>query len=125
MKNFLTYTSIVEALTGLGLIIIPATVVRILLATELNSPLASLLAMIGGVAIFSVALACWMARSVGNPLVEIKMLLFYNAAVSLILIYSTVKWGFGGIAFWGIILFHIAQTIISLLMVKKLAAPTV
>src|SRR5579863_6333464 len=112
MKIFLTYTAIIEVLTGLGLLFIPATVVRILCATALNGSLTLLLAMVAGAAIFSLGLVSCLARSVINPSVEIKMLLFYNASVTLILFY-------GGIVLWSVIVLHFVQTIISILMIRK------
>jgi len=60
---FLTYTAIIEGLTGLALIAIPAKTGLLLLETELSSPLDILLAMVGGAAIFSLALGTWFARS--------------------------------------------------------------
>ena len=119
MKIFLTYTAIIEVLTGLGLLFIPATVVRILCATALNGSLTLLLAMVAGAAIFSLGLVSWLARSVINPSVEIKMLLFYNASVTLILFYGAMKLGFGGIVLWSVIVLHFVQTIISILMIRK------
>lgn len=63
MKIYFIYTSIAEALTGLGLIFIPAKVIQLLLATELNNSLDIILAMAAGVAICSIAFASWMTRN--------------------------------------------------------------
>jgi hypothetical protein len=78
MKNFLTYTAIIEAITGLGLMIIPSTIARILLNSELEGPVATLLAMVGGAAIFSLAMGAWFNRSDIHLRLAVKMLLFYN-----------------------------------------------
>jgi hypothetical protein len=119
MKIFLTYTAIFEGLTGFGLIFIPTTVVRILCSTALNGSIATLLAIVAGAAIFSIALVSWLARSIVTPSIEVKMLLFYNASLTLILFYGALKLGFGGIVLWTVIVLHFMQTIISVLMLQK------
>ncbi len=119
MKIYLTYTAIFEGLTGFGLIFIPATVVRLLCATALNGPIAILLAMVAGAAIFSLALVSWLARSIVRPSIEVNMLLFYNASVTLILFYGALKLGFGGMVLWTVIVLHFVQTIISFLILPK------
>ena len=119
MRIFLTYTAIAEFLTGIGLMFCPSFVVRLLLATELYDKLTVLLAIVAGAAIVSVSLVSWMARLNATPLIEIKMLLFYNAAVSLVLLYGIVKLGFGGIALWAIIIFHVIQTAVSVEILRS------
>ena len=112
MKNFLTYTAIIEAITGLGLMIIPSTVARILLNSKLEGPVATLLAMIGGAAIFSLALGAWFNRSNSHVLLGVRMLMFYNALVTLILLFGILKMGVGGLVLWIVVIFHFAQTVI-------------
>jgi hypothetical protein len=119
MKIFLTYTAIFECLTGFGLMFIPTTVVRILCATVLNGSVAILLAMVAGAAIFSVGLVSWLAREIIQPSAVLKMLLFYNASVTLILFYGILKLGFGGIILWSVIVIHFLQSIISGWMLQK------
>jgi hypothetical protein len=119
MKIFLTYTAILEGLTGFGLIFIPTTVVRILCAAELNGSMAILLAMVAGAAIFSIGLVTWLARSIVTPSIEVKMLLIYNASVTLILFYGALKLGFGGIVLWSVMVIHFVQAIISVLILQK------
>jgi hypothetical protein len=119
MKTFLTYSAIIEALTGLGLIIVPKVLVNTIFATDLNSTLATLLCMLAGVAIFSIAWAAWMVRPDIHPKIEVKMLLFYNAAVFLVLLYGALQFGFGGMVLWCVIIFHFVQTVISIMILKK------
>jgi xanthine/uracil permease len=118
MKNFLTYTAIIEAITGLGLMIIPSTVARILLNSELEGPVATLLAMVGGAAIFSLALGAWFNRSNIQVLMGVRMLLFYNAIVTLIFLFGSLKMGLGGLVLWSVIVFHFAQTVICLNLLR-------
>ncbi len=119
MKDFLTYTAIIEAITGLGLMIIPSTVARILLNSELEGPVATLLAMIGGAAIFSLALGAWFNRSNIHVLMGIRMLMFYNALVTLILLFGMLKMGIWGLVLWIVVIFHFVQTCICLKLVQN------
>jgi hypothetical protein len=118
-KTFLTYTSIIEALTGLALIAVPARAAILLLETELSGSLEIILAMVGGAAIFSLALGCWLARQNAAADTLVKALLFYNFAVATILLYGALGLGFKGPALWAVIIFHYFQTIVSLWIIQK------
>jgi|SRR5450432_352650 len=118
-KPFLTYTAIIEGLTGLALIAIPAKTGLLLLETELSSPLDILLAMVGGAAIFSLALGTWFARSDATSKAALNMLLFYNGAVACILLYGALGLGFKGILLWAVIIFHFCQTGICIGIIRK------
>ena len=119
MKTFLTYTSIVEALTGLALMIVPSRTVLLLLEADLSGPLETILAMIGGAGIFSLSLACWLARPNAAASVAVKALLFYNFSVTVILLYGALGLGFKGPALWFVIIFHLFQTIMSIVVIQK------
>jgi hypothetical protein len=119
MKSYLTYSSIIEALTGLGLLIAPSKVVLLLLETELSGSLEIILAMIAGAAIFSLALTCWLSRADAAAPVAIKTLLFYNFAVAAILLYGAVGLGFKSPALWLVIIFHFLQTVVGILIINK------
>src|SRR4051812_22935170 len=118
-KTFFTYTGIIEALTGLGLLIAPAAVTRILLGAELQDSLEIVLAMVAGAAIFSVALVSWLSRKNIVAVMSLAVLLFYNFAVSLILLYSTLGLKFSGMFLWGVIAFHLFQTVQCGVLLKK------
>jgi hypothetical protein len=118
-KFFFTYTGIIEALTGLGLMMVPATIVRVLLGAELRSGLEIILAMVAGAAIFSIALLCWLSRINTESLVAPGVLLFYNFAVSLIFLYAALGLKFTGFPLWGVIAFHLLQTVLCGVLLKK------
>jgi hypothetical protein len=62
MKLLLKLTALIEAATGLGLITVPAVVVRLLLGSELlgaGIPLGRLT----GVALLTLGIVCWLASS--------------------------------------------------------------
>ena len=119
MKIFLSYSAIVEGLTGLGLMAFPSLVVNLLLNSTLTAPVAIILSLIAGVAIFSFALVAWLLRAHPASLIAVKALLFYNLAISVMLVYGILKFGFAGLAVWIVILFHVVQSIISLILISK------
>ena len=60
MNRLLKLTAIIEAATGLGLIAVPAMIVRLLLGAEISG--ASIpLGRIAGVALLALGVACWLA----------------------------------------------------------------
>ena len=61
MKFLLTLTALIEALTGLGLLIVPAIVVKLLLGAEISGA-AIPLGRVAGAALLALGVACWRAR---------------------------------------------------------------
>jgi hypothetical protein len=106
MKSFLTYTAIIEALTGLGLIIVPSKVVLLLLETEINGSLEIILSMVAGAAIFSLALACWFFRLQSGAAIAIRAMLYYNFSLASILLYGALRLGFRGSVLRLVIFYH-------------------
>ena len=119
MKTFLTYSAIIEAITGLALIFAPSKTVGILLETETNGPLEITLAMVAGAAIFSLAIFCWLFKKHSGARLAIKAMSFYNFSVAGILLYATLGLGFTGAALWLVIVFHFIQTAIGILLINK------
>ena len=63
MKSLLTITAIVEAATGLGLVVLPSVVVQLLLGSPLHAPAAVMLGRVAGAALLALGVACWLARA--------------------------------------------------------------
>ena len=117
-KLFLTWSAVIEALTGLGLLIVPSTIIAVLFKTALSNPLEKILAMVAGTAVCSVALTAWLARSLAQPMIALKMLIFYNIIVGGVLLYGIMALGFGGIVLWGVIIFHMVMFILAIIALK-------
>jgi len=113
MKRFLTLTAIIEAATGLGLILVPAMVVRLLLGAEISG--ASIpLGRVTGVALLALGVACWFARSEvqnraarGLP----SAMMLYNVGVILILGAAGLQSRPVGIALWPAVILHAAMSV--------------
>jgi hypothetical protein len=109
MKTFLTVTAIVEAGAGLALLAVPSTTASLLLGTPLDSPAAASLARVGGAAILTLALVCWLARSDAQSPASrglVMAMLFYNLAVAAVLAFASLGDGLHGVLLWPAVAFH-------------------
>ncbi len=119
MKLFLKFTAIVEALTGILLVLVPGRVVSVLFGTELTDKTGIILAMLAGVAIFSLSLICWLLAEQDAALAAVQALLVYNVTVTFILLYGKFAFGIQGWVLWLIIIFHGVQSLQSLRFLRK------
>jgi hypothetical protein len=105
MKNVLTVAAVLEVATGLGLVIVPVLVGRLLLGAEMTGA-ALPLARVLGIALISLGIACWPGRS---PLCG---MLTYSAAVTLFLGYGGYVGRFHGILLWPAVIAHLILTVL-------------
>ena len=121
MKLFLTYSALIEALTGVLLITFPSRIVYLLLETTLNGPGEFIVTMIAGAAIFSLAAGCWFLRETAAAPIGVKVLFIYNAALTVIVLYAILGYALKDAALWLVGGFHLFQTLVSLriLQIKK------
>jgi hypothetical protein len=116
MKAFLSLTAILEGITGLALILVPTYIIPLLLSTPVEETGGIIAARIAGIAIASLALACWFSKNNKNNSGIVKSLLFYNFAIIAIFIYAVMIYELTsqflglvvvahiGLGFWGVIL---------------------
>jgi hypothetical protein len=94
-QTLLVYTAVLEVLTGIGLLLAPALLIRILLGAELSDPVAFTIARVGGSAIVAIGIMCWLARK-DQQSISLRALtsglLVYNIAVFATLAYSAVSY---------------------------------
>jgi len=106
MKRLLAFTAALEAATGLGLLIVPSMISKVLLGATIDSPVAVTVARIAGAALLALGVACWLARDDGYILVV--AMLFYNVIAAAILAYAAVSLALSGIGLWPAIGLHTA-----------------
>ncbi|MDB6133700.1 MAG: hypothetical protein JWM59_1943 [Verrucomicrobiales bacterium] len=106
MKLLLAITAVMEAVTGLGLLLSPSLIVRLLLGTPPDGLAAGTVGRIAGAALLALGLACWMARAGSRALV--LAMLFYNAAAGAILAHAALGAGLSGPGLWLAIGLHTA-----------------
>ena len=108
MKSLLTLTALIEVAIGLSLIAIPSVTASLLLGASLIEPSGILVARIGGAALISLAIACWLSKDEGNSsLVIAKALVFYNTAAALLLVYGVMIEKFSGLGLWPAAMLHV------------------
>ena len=113
MKRLLTLTAIIEVPIGLGLMAVPALIVRLLLGSPLDSSAAVMLGRVAGVALFALGLACWLARDDTQSHAArglVVTMLFYNVAVAALLAYASLGLGLHGILLWPAVIIHTVMT---------------
>ena len=109
MKRLLGITGIIEALTGLGLIAAPSIVVRLLLASPLDTSATAMLGRVAGAALLALGVACWLARDDTHSRAArglVAAMLLYNVAVVAFLTYSGIGLELRGVALWPAVIFH-------------------
>jgi hypothetical protein len=65
------------------------------------------LARLAGVALMSLAIACWLSRNNAAAAGVVKAMLFYNIAAATLLLYGVVGYKFSGIGLWPAVLIHV------------------
>ena len=112
MKLLLTLTALFELATGLALIAIPSVIASLLLGVSLTEPSGILVGRIGGAALISLAIACWLSRDERHSsLVIAKALVFYNIAAALLLVYGILIEKLSGLGLWPAAILHVGLLI--------------
>jgi hypothetical protein len=120
-RRVLAFSAVVEAATGLALIVAPALVVALLLGTNDSGQLLPL-ARCFGVALLGLALACWpsglSAAGKGSP--ALRGMLTYNFLIALFLAYLGVVERVGGILLRPAVALH---AIVALMLARSWVVP--
>jgi hypothetical protein len=123
VKKFLTLTAILEGLTGIALIAIPGTIGFILLGTPPNGPGTTIISMIAGAAILSLALICWLLRKISSPQKLVMGMLVYNCVIIAIALYGIFIFGLSEPGLWMIILFHSGLSVWGVITIQSKKVP--
>jgi riboflavin transporter FmnP len=122
MKTLLFAKAAVEVLAGLALALFPVLVVPLLLGSPLDAPVGEFIGRLAGVALLALGIACWLARkeSQGRAAAGlIVALLFYDAAVVVILLFARLGVGVSGIGLWPAVALHSRLGVWSVLCLRK------
>ena len=106
MKKLLTITAIIEAATGLGLLTAPAMLAQLLLGGTLDTPAALTVARVGGAALLTISVACWLSRENGRAVVT--AMLFYNVVIVGLLVHAALALALSGPGLWPTVALHLA-----------------
>jgi hypothetical protein len=102
MKKVLTLAAVVEATTGLALLLVPSFVGRLLLGEEFTGP-GIVSGRVAGIALIALGVACWPGPPVAGMVI-------YGAAVTVYLAYVGFAVGFTGVLLWPAVVLHIVLT---------------
>ena len=108
MNRLLKLTAIIEAATGLGLIAVPAIVVRLLLDAEMSGATIPL-SRVAGVALLALGVACWLARDDTQTRAArglVSAMVLYNLGAVIILGSAGLRSPSVGIALWPAVILH-------------------
>lgn len=108
MKHLHTMTAIIEAATGLALLVVPTIVVKLLLGEEISGA-AIPLGRVAGVALLALGVACWFARGDTQSRAArgmIAAMLLYNAGATVVLGAAGIWSQTVGIALWPAVILH-------------------
>jgi hypothetical protein len=113
MSRLLKLTALIEAVTGLGLLAVPAIVVRLLLGAEISG--ASIpLGRVAGVALLALGVACWLAHYDAQSRAArglISAMVLYNLGTVVILGTAGIRLQPVGIALWPAVVLHAVMTV--------------
>jgi hypothetical protein len=121
MKTFLSFTAVVEALTGVGLLFFPGLLVSFLLQQKYDETGGIIVAMVAGGAVISLAAGSWLFKqNVAAPTFS-KVLLAYNASIVVIVVFVAAYFKFISIPLLLIGGFHLFQLVwgLNLLLRRK------
>ncbi|MBK6316148.1 MAG: hypothetical protein IPF53_18110 [Blastocatellia bacterium] len=109
-RTLLIVTAAIEIGAGLALAILPSAAVSVLLGLPLDSPVGLAVARIAGVALMSLAIACWLVRDdadsrAGKGLVA--AMLVYNGGAVAVLAYAGVGLDRPAVLLWLAVVVHV------------------
>jgi hypothetical protein len=110
-KSLLIVTAVLETATGLTLMLSPPLVAALLLGTSLDAPGALVVGRVGGAALLSLGVACWLACDEGPGRAVrglVAALLMYNSASVAVLAHAGAGLGLVGVFLWPAVALHAA-----------------
>jgi hypothetical protein len=108
VKLLLTLTAVIEAATGLALLVVPAVVVKLLLGEEISGA-AIPLGRVAGAALLALGVACWIACSDTQTRAArglVVAMLVYNFGAVAVFLFANLDSKMAGILLWPAVILH-------------------
>jgi len=108
-KILLILFALVEAASGLALLVMPAVASSLVLGAPLDTPTGLVVGRIAGAALLSFAIVCWQVSNGergGVATGVVSAMLVYNAAAAAILVYAGVRLKLQSTLLWPAIVLH-------------------
>lgn len=111
--HLFTTTAVIEAATGLALMLAPGMVLGLLIGANVDTAGGLVVARVAGIAMLSIAIACWTMRDDPGDSSRglLYALMFYNSAVALLLIHAAVSFHLSAIGLWPAVGVHAAMAV--------------
>jgi hypothetical protein len=109
MRALFTVTAVIEAATGLALVVRPSEPVALLLGSSLDTPAGLTIGRIAGAALLALGVACWQARSDARSRATtglIAAMLLYNVAAAATLAHAGLAAREFGVGPWPGVVLH-------------------
>jgi hypothetical protein len=107
----LSLAAVIEAATGIALIVSPQTVGRLLLGADLAAA-GIAVGRVAGIALLSLGLGCWLSRRDLNKTAALVAMLSYNLLVTAYLVYLGLAGASVGVLLWPAIAIHAVLTLL-------------
>jgi hypothetical protein len=125
MKKLLVVTALLEAVTGVALMVSPALPVSLLVGATLDAP-GLTMARVAGAALLALGLACWLARDDGQSRAArglVGAMLLYNAAAAAVLVYAGLGLKLSATGLWGAVVLYGALALWCVVCLRGTNAP--
>jgi hypothetical protein len=113
-RQLFVATAVIEAATGLALMVSPAFVASILIGEPFDTAADSIVGRVAGAALLALAHACWRARDDGlnrSARGLVAAMLLYNMGTAVVLIYGGLGLRLSGIGLWPAVVLHGAMAV--------------
>lgn len=114
MTKLLVVTALLEAATGIVLIVSPAPPVLLLSGAVLDTTGGLIVARLAGAALLALGVACWLAREDGRSRAArgvVAAMLLYNVAVVAVLVYARLGVKLSAIGLWPAVVLHLVLSV--------------
>ena len=105
----LTFAAVVEAATGVALLIVPSLVGRLLFGAELTG-VSIPVARVAGIALIALGVACWPGSDAGGSPRALRAMLCYSLLATLYLAYLGIRGEWVGLLLWPAVVIHAILT---------------
>ncbi|HTG15548.1 MAG TPA: hypothetical protein VK747_09800 [Blastocatellia bacterium] len=113
-KPLFIATAVIEAGTGLALLVSPALLASILIGAPFDTPADSVVGRVGGSALLALGVACWLARDDGQSRAGrgvVAAMLLYNFAAVVVLAYAGIGLRLSGVGLWPAVVLHATMAV--------------
>ena len=114
----MAFEVVVEGATGLGLILVPGFVARLLLGAELPE-IGVVVGRVAGMTLVALVLGAWLGRRGGGGISPLAPLLLYNALVAVYLAWLGLEGVFVGLLLWPAVILHAVVTVLIAMVLRQ------